>query len=74
MAKPPSEPEKPFHKYARYSGAGFEIMAYILIFVGIGYGLDQWLKPAKPWFTLVFSLLGCAAAIFKAIQRFGNIS
>ena len=73
MSQTPEEKESPFKQYVKYTGAGFEILAYILIFVAIGYGLDYYLQTEIPWFTLIFSLLGCAAAIYKVIQRFGNI-
>ncbi|MEL6842140.1 MAG: AtpZ/AtpI family protein [Bacteroidota bacterium] len=63
----------PKHKasndYLRYAGLGFEILACILLFVGAGYRLDQWLETEKPWFTLFLSLCGCAMAIYLMIRQ-----
>ncbi|MEZ4772067.1 MAG: AtpZ/AtpI family protein [Bacteroidia bacterium] len=60
----------PYQEYLRYTGLGFEILACILLFVGAGYGLDTWAGTEKPWFMLVLSIAGCAAAIFLAIRKF----
>lgn len=69
MAKPQKSKDD-LHGYVRYAGLGFEVLACILVFVGLGYGLDQWLETEKPWFTLVLSLLGCAAAMYLLIRAF----
>jgi F0F1-type ATP synthase assembly protein I len=58
--------------YIRYAGLGFEILACILLFVGAGYGLDQWLSTSKPWFLLGLSLLGCAMAIYLMVKQLGK--
>lgn len=60
------------HDYIKYTSLGFEFLACILIFIGIGYGLDQWADTQRPWFLLVFSLLGCAAALYLLIRKLGN--
>ena len=54
--------------YLRYSTMGFEIVAYVLIFVGIGYGLDKWLQT-NPWFTLVMSIGGIAVAMYQVVRK-----
>lgn len=67
----PKKPEgggKPQNNYIKYAGLGFEILACMILFVGAGYALDQWLQPEKPWFTLGFSLLGCVGAILLMIR------
>ncbi|TAE49622.1 MAG: AtpZ/AtpI family protein [Bacteroidetes bacterium] len=67
-------PDKPSprNEYLKYAGLGFEILACVLLFVGAGYGLDRLAGTAKPWFLLTFSLIGCAAALFLIIRKFGN--
>lgn len=60
----------PFKEYLRYSTLGFELLVVILLFVGIGYGLDHWLETQKPWFLLACSLLGCALAMYFLIRAF----
>ena len=69
---PPEKPRKKFQSYLRYSSLGFEILAYILIFVAIGYFLDKWANTDKPYFVLVFSLLGCGAVMYKLIRTLGK--
>jgi len=64
--------KSPGQEYIKYTGLGFEILAYILLFVGMGYGLDKWLDT-KPWFTLFLSLFGCGAAMYQIVKKLGNI-
>src|ERR1700753_2372925 len=47
-----------------------ELLAGVLVGLGIGWALDRWLGPA-PWLLLVFLLLGTAAGILNVI-RSGN--
>ncbi len=60
------------HEYIRYTGVGFEVITYIMIFVAGGYFLDIWLET-NPWFTLSLSLLGCGVAMYVIIKKLGNI-
>ena len=52
----------------RYAGLGVEILACIFIFVGIGYWLDDKYQTEKPWFLLIFALLGCVVALWLMIR------
>jgi len=47
-----------------------ELLAGVLVGLGVGWGLDRWLGTG-PWLLLVFVLLGTAAGIFNVI-RSGN--
>ena len=47
-----------------------ELLAGVLVGLGIGWALDRWLGTA-PWLLLVFLLLGTAAGILNVI-RSGN--
>lgn len=52
---------------------GVEMVSALVVGVGIGYGLDWWLGT-KPWFLVVFFLLGSAAAImnvYRAAMGYG---
>ncbi|MEO0469907.1 MAG: AtpZ/AtpI family protein [Bacteroidota bacterium] len=53
----------------RYAGLGFETLACILLFAGLGYKLDQWMETAKPWYLLVCTLLGVALAMYLMIRK-----
>jgi F0F1-type ATP synthase assembly protein I len=67
-------PKKPIPNYLQYAGLGLEVLVCILLFAGAGHGLDWWLETSKPWFLLVFSLLGCALAIYLLVRNFGNLN
>jgi len=62
----------PAKEYLKYSSLGLEVLASILIFVGLGYGLDKWLATEKPWFLLFCSLFGCFLAIYLLVRRFSD--
>ena len=47
-----------------------ELVAGLLLGLGVGWGLDRWLGTA-PWLLLVFMLLGITAGILNVI-RAGN--
>jgi ATP synthase protein I len=47
-----------------------ELLAGVLVGLGIGWALDRWLGTG-PWLLLVFLLLGTAAGILNVI-RAGN--
>jgi len=52
---------------------GVEMVSALAVGVGIGLGLDWWLDT-KPWFFVVFFLLGSAAAmlnVYRAAMGFG---
>jgi F0F1-type ATP synthase assembly protein I len=55
-------------------GALWSIFAYLLsglvVWGGIGYGLDQWLN--KNFFTLIGLLLGMGASLYLVWLRFGR--
>ena len=40
---------------------------------GQGTGWTRKLETENPWFLLVLSLLGCAAAIYLLIRKTGNL-
>lgn len=46
---------------------GVEMVSAVVVGVGIGLGLDWWLGT-KPWFLVVFFLLGSAAAMLNVYR------
>jgi ATP synthase protein I len=56
-------------------GLGFrvavDILAALMVGVGIGVLLDRWLGT-KPWFLIVFFLLGSAAGILNVFRLMGG--
>ena len=62
---------KPIHKYLKYSGLGFQLIATIIIFIWLGMELDKKVNPASKMFTLIGALLGIVGAfyfMFKAVK------
>jgi ATP synthase protein I len=60
----------PLHDYARYSSIALQMMVIICGGSLGGYWLDKWLKWGFPIFTLTFSLLSVALAIYLVIREF----
>ncbi|ATU74498.1 F0F1 ATP synthase assembly protein I [Komagataeibacter rhaeticus] len=44
--------------------SGTELVSALVVGVAIGWGLDHWLH-ARPWFLIVFSLLGGVAGVLN---------
>ncbi|MDH5410174.1 MAG: AtpZ/AtpI family protein [Alphaproteobacteria bacterium] len=52
---------------------GVEMVSALIVGVGVGIGLDWWLDT-KPWFLVVFFLLGSGAAmlnVWRAAMGYG---
>jgi ATP synthase protein I len=51
---------------------GVEIVAALIVGVAIGYFLDRWLGT-KPWFLLLFFVLGAAAGFMNVFRVVGGL-
>jgi F0F1-type ATP synthase assembly protein I len=71
MDSPTSKPKKKLsnNSFIQYTGMGFQILAYILIFIWLGYKLDGWIGLKMPVFTVVLSLVGVIAAMYSIIRK-----
>jgi F0F1-type ATP synthase assembly protein I len=67
-SKPPKPKRPPLESYARYSGLAFQMFAIIGLGVYGGVKLDQWAGMGFPLFTVLFSILSVAAAIYTAVK------
>lgn len=69
-SSPPSK-KKPYNAYLKYSGIGFQMLAIILMGVGIGYFLDSRCTVVEdlPLFTTIFSLLFVGIAIWVVVRE-----
>jgi ATP synthase protein I len=45
-----------------------ELIGGIVVGGAIGWGLDRWLGTGKPWFFILFFLLGAAAGIMNVVR------
>jgi ATP synthase protein I len=51
---------------------GVEIVSALIVGVAIGYFLDRWLGT-KPWFLLLFFVLGAAAGFMNVFRTVGGL-
>lgn len=65
-----NKPNNSVNNYLKYSSLGFEMLIIILVGVGAGYKLDEFLALGFPAFTLIFTILAIVLAIYKAIKDF----
>ena len=56
--------------YLKYSGMAFQMGIIILLGALLGRKLDAYFQSPKPWFTLVFSLVAVAAALYISLKDF----
>ncbi|WP_242392632.1 AtpZ/AtpI family protein [Anaeromyxobacter oryzisoli] len=55
-------------KAAPYIGAGWSLVASIVVFAGAGYWLDGKMGNRTPWFTLVGSVLGITGGLISFLR------
>lgn len=78
MTKPdPKNPQKDkkqgnsdLKTYARYSYLGFQMAAFVLVFAGIGYWLDERSASETPWWTIILGLLGVFGGLYVTLRDF----
>lgn len=58
-----------FNSYIKYTGMAFQLFAGIFLGVWGGMQLDKLLET-KPWFTVILSLFGIAAAMYSVLKDF----
>jgi hypothetical protein len=63
-------PKNPEREYLKWAGAGVQMVITIGVFVLAGRWLDGKYPQDIPVWTLVFSLLGCAAGLYSLIKSF----
>jgi ATP synthase protein I len=56
-----------------YTHLGWQLIATILVFFGIGYWLDRWLGSA-PWLMAILSFLGVVFAMVSFIRQVSSDS
>lgn len=59
--------------YAQYAHVGYEIVAAVLLSLGIGYGLDA-LLDWYPAFTVSFAVVGVILGVVTSIRSFNRLS
>ena len=59
--------ENPLRDLGQISGVGFTLVAYVLVFTGIGYGLDR-LLGTEPWLMVVGVFVGGGIGFYSMIR------
>lgn len=60
--------KKQFDNYLKFSFIGFQMVAIVIIGVGIGYIIDNKLNTDKPYATLISSLVFVFIAMYSAVK------
>ncbi|GAB4247858.1 MAG: hypothetical protein Kow00129_08490 [Thermoleophilia bacterium] len=58
---------------AQIGGVGFTLVAYVLVFTGIGYGLDRWLGT-EPWLMVGGVFVGAAVGFWAMVRTLTETS
>ena len=58
--------------YLKYAGLGFQMVAFILIFVGFGYKLDQWTHSESNNWLVGMALAGTVGSMIYMIAQFNR--
>ncbi|HMR42711.1 MAG TPA: AtpZ/AtpI family protein [Saprospiraceae bacterium] len=65
---PKSKMRQKVDAYMRYSGMAFEMAAVMAIAVFAGKKIDDYFDSQKPYFTILFALLGTVAALYLTLK------
>jgi hypothetical protein len=63
--------EKVSKKYSnalKFSGIGFQIIAFALLGFFIGYKCDAWMSNTKPYLTALMSIVFLIAGMYGAVR------
>jgi len=67
----PSRKKKPSEQYLKYSSLAFQIIAFIVLALLIGWGLDKVFKLTF-LFKLIFGVLGVIGAMYVTVKEVLN--
>lgn len=56
--------------YAKYMGAGFQMITPILLGVALGWWLDNKYHPQKPLWMIICPVVGIVVALYQFIRQF----
>ena len=57
----------PLGDYSQVMSLGFTLVAYVLVFTAIGYGLDRWLHTA-PWLMVAGVFVGAGFGFLYLVR------
>lgn len=65
---------KKVNTFARFSSIGIQMLVYIVGGVYLGKYIDSKLQSETPWMTILFSLIGVFAGLYKVITEVSNLN
>lgn len=68
QSRPESGKSGEFTGYYQLAGIGFEFIAAILLFAGVGWLIDRWLD-SSPWAIVIGVGVGFAIGLWNLIKR-----
>ena len=74
MKKEDQKPGKQLNNYIKFSGIAFQMIAIICLFAFFGVWLDGKFPNNFSAYTLIFSLLGVALAMYFVIKQVTNMN
>jgi F0F1-type ATP synthase assembly protein I len=69
---PRSRTETSTEGWYRMAGAGFEFIVAVMLFGGIGWGLDRWLG-SSPWLLIVGAGFGFFTGLYILMKMAGRM-
>lgn len=63
-----SKTPKPLNDYLRYSGLGIQLIVLLLAGMWLGDWVDGKAATSKPWFTILFTLLGLGGGLYQLLR------
>ncbi|MBP6386695.1 MAG: AtpZ/AtpI family protein [Pseudarcicella sp.] len=64
----PQNSKNESNKFAKYTGAGMQMLVTIGLGVFVGIKIDEWLQMKTPWFTVICSLLFIFLSMYGFIK------
>jgi F0F1-type ATP synthase assembly protein I len=68
------KPKRDFSKFARFSGIGIQMGVTIFLGAYLGKYLDQKYTLEKKWFTILFTLLSVALALYNVLRQVNKMN
>ena len=69
-----SKENKPFGKIIRLSGIGIQMGIIIFLGAYLGRWLDEKYSSETKWFTLIFTILAVAVALYFVLKQVNRIN
>lgn len=69
----PNSKKKQFDNYLKFSFIGFQMVAIVLVGVGLGYLIDEKMNNEKPYASLISTLVFVFISMYSVIKALKSI-